>query len=208
MTPGSTSMLWAAVLTDLDEGDEEVVDAFAQLLHVGVLIGGAFVAVDGDALSDVVAVEIAALAQRLHDELLQVAAEEQEAVFVGENDHVFLTLAAGCVVPHEGQQGGGVVAQAFASGDLVAGGRAGEEAVDIEPLEGGREESDGGGDAGSAADPIPHGEAIEPLLFLGELVELGAGAGDGHGMLGEVEAGGLEGRLGGEHAVAGFRCAA
>lgn len=45
-----------AVFEDFDEGCEEVVDAFAELLDVGVLVGGAFVAVDGDALVDGVAV--------------------------------------------------------------------------------------------------------------------------------------------------------
>ena len=42
----------------------------------------------------------------------------------------------------------------------------------------------------------------------GELVELGAGAGDGDGVFAEVEAGGFAGGFGFEHAVAGFRGAA
>ena len=41
-----------AALADLDEGGEEVVHAVAELLDVGVLVGGALVAVDGDALVD------------------------------------------------------------------------------------------------------------------------------------------------------------
>ena len=98
-----------AVFEHFDEGDEEVVDALAELLHVGVLVGGALVAVDGDALVDDVAVEVLLLAERLHDELLEVAGEEQEAVFVGEDDHVFLPLAVAGVVPHQRQQRGGVL---------------------------------------------------------------------------------------------------
>ena len=39
-----------AIFAHLDEGDEEVGHAVAQLLHVGVLVGRALVAVDGDAL--------------------------------------------------------------------------------------------------------------------------------------------------------------
>jgi hypothetical protein len=77
-----------AVLEDLDEGDEEVVHAVAELLHVGVLVGRALVAVDRDALVHDVALEVVLLAERLHDELLEVAREELEAVLVGQHDHV------------------------------------------------------------------------------------------------------------------------
>ena len=44
-------MLWpVAAFAHFDEGGEEVVHAVAELLDVGVLVGGALVAVDGDAL--------------------------------------------------------------------------------------------------------------------------------------------------------------
>ncbi len=65
-----------AVLEDFDEGGEEVVDAFAELLDVGVLVGGAFVAVDGDALVDDFAFEVFFFAEGFHDELLEVSGEE------------------------------------------------------------------------------------------------------------------------------------
>ena len=44
-----------AVFEHPDEDGEEVVHAVAQLLHVGVLVGRALVAVDGDALVDALA---------------------------------------------------------------------------------------------------------------------------------------------------------
>ena len=47
-----------ASLADFDEGGEEVVDAVAELLDVGVLVGGAFVSVNGDPLVYFFAVEI------------------------------------------------------------------------------------------------------------------------------------------------------
>ena len=73
------------------------------------MVGGAFVAVDGEALMDSVAVEIEFLAQGLHDELLQVFGEEHQRVLVGKNHHVFLTLAIGAGIPGEGELHGGIV---------------------------------------------------------------------------------------------------
>ncbi len=40
------------ILEHLDEGHEEIVHAIAELLHVSVLVGGTFVAINGDALID------------------------------------------------------------------------------------------------------------------------------------------------------------
>ena len=47
-----------AIFPHLDEGGEEIRHAIAQLLHVGVLVGRALVAVNRDALVDDFAVEI------------------------------------------------------------------------------------------------------------------------------------------------------
>jgi hypothetical protein len=88
------------------------------------------------------------------------------------------------------------------AGDVVHRGGAVEEAVDVEPLEGHGHEPDGGGDAGAAADPVPHREALQPVFLLGLLVELRAFAGDGHGVTGEVQGLFLERVAGFEHAVA------
>ena len=57
---------------NFNKSGKEVVDAFSELLNVGVLVCRAFVAVDGDTLIDDVAFEILLLAERLDDELLKV----------------------------------------------------------------------------------------------------------------------------------------
>ena len=189
---------------DLDEGGEEVVHAVAELLDIGVLVGGAFVAVNGDALIDDVAVEVELFAEGLHDELLEVFAEEDEAVLVGEDDHVFGAFALADVIPHEGEDHGGVLGGGERAGFFIHGGGASEELGDIDALEGGGEGADGAHDGGAAADPVPHGEAGEPVLGDGVFVELAAEAGDGDGVSGEVESGGAVGGFGFEHAVAGF----
>ena len=62
-----------AVLEDVDKGDEEVVDAVTELLDVGMLVCGAFVAVDGESLVDGVSVEVEGFAEGFHDELLEVS---------------------------------------------------------------------------------------------------------------------------------------
>ncbi len=82
----------AAVFEHADERDEEVVHAVAKLLDVGVLVGGSLVAVNADPLVDPLPVEVEPLAERFHDELLQIAAEEQQPILVGQDDHVLLPL--------------------------------------------------------------------------------------------------------------------
>ena len=189
---------------DFDEGGEEIVHAVAELLDIGVLVGGAFVAVDGDALVDYFAVEVEFFAEGLHDELLEVFAEEDEAVLIGEDDHVFGAFALADVIPHEGEDHGGVLGGGEGAGFFVHGGGAGEELGDVDALEGGGEGADGAHDGGAATDPVPHGEASEPVLGDGVFVEIAANAGDGDGVTGEVEAGGAVSGFGFEHAVAGF----
>ena len=51
-------------------------------------------------LIDALALEVQAFAERLHDQLLQVAAEQQQAILVGKDDHVPLPLPITSVVPH------------------------------------------------------------------------------------------------------------
>lgn len=189
---------------DFDEGGEEIVHAVAELLDIGVLVGGAFVAVDGDALVDDFAVEVEFFAEGLHDELLEVFAEENEAVLVGEDNHVFGAFALADVIPHEGEDHGGVLGGGEGAGFFVHGGGASEELRDVDALEGGGEGADGAHDGSAAADPVPHGEASEPVLGDGVFVEIAAKAGDGDGVAGEVEAGGAVSGFGFEHAVAGF----
>ena len=101
------------------------------------------------------------LAEGFHDELLKIAAEEEQAVFVGENDHVLGAFSAGGVVPHEGDEGGGVFGGVVHAGDEVRVASTGEEGVDVDALERGGEETDGGEDA-EVRPPTqsPHGEAV------------------------------------------------
>ncbi len=82
---------------------------FAELLHIGVLVGRALVAVNGDALMHDVAIEILFLAERLHDELLQVFGEQHETVLIRQHDHVFGSLAVSGEIPHESEQCGWVL---------------------------------------------------------------------------------------------------
>jgi len=191
-----------AVAEHFDEGDEEVVHALTELLHVGVLVGRALVAVNGNALVDGAALEIELLAERLHDELLEVAREEEQAVLVGKHHHVLGAAAVGRPVPHGGEDGGGVVLEGRHAGDLVHRGGAGEHRVDVEALERGREQAHGAEFGGAAAHPVPHREAGDPAFLGGDLVELGAHASHGDKVLGVVETGGLEGGGGFEHAIA------
>ena len=104
----------------------------------------------------------------------------------------FSPFAARGVIPHQGEQGGGVAcgvaATAWPRRTPAAPASIG---VDIDALERGGQQADGRELAGAAADPVPHREPGEPPFRLGDLVELRAVAGDGDGVLGEVEAGGL-----------------
>ena len=193
-----------AAFADFDEGGEEVVHAVAELLDVGVLVGGTFVAIDGDALVDFVAVEVEFLAERLHDELLEIFGEEDEGVLVWEDDHVLLAFAVAFVVPGEGELEGGVVGGVVAAGFFIHGRGAGEHGVEVDALKGHGDESDGGKDGGAAADPIRHGERGDEAGFFGEVGEFGAVPGDGDGLVGEAESGAIEGVGSFEHAVAGF----
>ena len=65
-----------AVLEDFDKDRKEVVHSIAQLLDVGVLVGGPFVAIDSEALKNLATRKVVLFAKRLHDELLEVAGEE------------------------------------------------------------------------------------------------------------------------------------
>ncbi len=197
-----------AVLKNLDEGDEEVVHALAELLDVGVLVGRALVAVDRDPLVHRAALAVEFLAEGLHHELLEVAGEEEQPVLVRKDDHVLGAASVRREMPHEGQQGGGIGRGHAPARKLVHRRGSREEGVDLDPLEGGGQEADRAEFARPASDPVPHGEAGEPALADRRGIELRSGAGDRHEVLRDLEAGGLErrGRL--EHAVSGLGCSA
>ena len=200
--PGLDFDTVAAVFQDADERREEVVDAVAELLHVGMLISRALVAEDVDPLIDALAVQVEPLAERFHHKLLKVAAEQEQPVLIRKDDHVLHPLAAGGVIPHQREQGGRVLPGVVHSGRHVAGGRAGEQRVDLDPLERGGKEADGRKLARPTTDPVPHREPGEPTTHLGGLVQGRANPGDGDGVPGEIQPGGLVGGGGGEHAVA------
>ena len=58
-----------------------------------MLVCGSLVAVDGDALIHLVAVTVESLAQGLHHQLLEVAAEHLEAIAIGKHHHVATSFA-------------------------------------------------------------------------------------------------------------------
>jgi len=199
---GERGEAFAPVFQDLDERREEVRDPLAELLDERVLIGRSLVPVDGDPLVDRVPREVLLLPERLHDELLEVAGEEEEPVLVRKDDHVLQAAPPRLAIPRERQEGGRVPPDVGDPGRRVAGARPLEQAVDVEALERRREEADGRELRGPPADPVPHGEAVEPALPPGELVEVAPLLGHGHGVPAEVEPLGRVGRLDDEHAVA------
>ena len=64
-----------------------------------MLIGGTFVPIYGNSLIDQISKQILFLAQRLHDQLLQVFGKQFKAVFVRKDNHIFLSLAIGQIKP-------------------------------------------------------------------------------------------------------------
>ena len=167
-----------------------------------MLVGAALVAIHGDALIDHGTGQIVLLAEALHDELLQVFAEEHQTVLVRQHDHVLQALATTGVVPHEGQQHGGVFTHGAAARLRIHLRRAGEEGAHVHALQSRGDGAHGAHHARAAADPVPHGEARQPALLRRVLVQLAADARHGHGVLRKVEPGLLIGRLGLQHAVA------
>ena len=209
VTPGSTSSGAPPSARAPDEGHEEVVHAVAELLHVGVLVGGALVAVDGEPLVDPVAVAGRALAERLHDELLQVAARRGAAGPC--------RAAPPCPCRPRRRWRGTSRAPAARPGWRAARRRRVASSMAAAPASRPSMSS-----PCSAAGSRPTAEstlvrpptqshigkrASQPSATAG-LVERRADAGDGHGVPGEVEAGGAEGGRGGQHAVARLRRAA
>ena len=171
----------------LDEGDEEIVQAVAQLLHVGVLVSRTFVAVHGQALVHHLAVEIQLLAQRFHDELLEIFGKQFQPILVGQHHHVLCALAAASVEPHRRQQRRRVAARLGAARRLIAGARAGQHGVDVQPLQRGGQQAHGGKLARPAAHPVPHRETRQPAVLGRELIQLAACARHGHGVFAELQ---------------------
>ncbi len=89
------------------------------------------------------AVEVVLLAQRLHDELLQVLGEQGQAVLVGDDDHVLGPAAVCGVIPHQGQQGGRVARRvAIPRSDVGVAGPV-QDGVQVESLQRRRQQAAG-----------------------------------------------------------------
>ena len=157
----------------------------------------------------IVAVEVEFLAERLHDELLEVFGEQDERVLVGQDDHVLFALAVARVVPGEGELHGGVGRQrpCLRVSTSIAAAPASRASMSMPCSAAGTRPTVDSTEVRPPTQSSIGKRAMKPCC-VGELVELRAGAGDGDGVLAEVEAGGFPGGLGFEHAVAGFRGAA
>ena len=108
-----------------------------------MLVGGPFVAVDRNSLLDAAAIEIELLAERLHHQLLQIAAKQKQTVFVRKDDHVLLPFSVRRGIPHQRHQRGGIAARIVNARGGVASGGSGNHGVDVDPLQSRGEQPNG-----------------------------------------------------------------
>src|ERR1700690_1490423 len=87
-----------------DKGSEKIIYTVPKLLHIGMLVRGAFVAVYRDPLVNDLVVQVLFLAQRLHDKLLEIFWKQHQPVSIREDHHVLLSPAARCMIPGNGQE--------------------------------------------------------------------------------------------------------
>ena len=99
-----------------------------------MLVGRTFVAVHGESLQDLAALEVEFLAERFHDELLEVAGKEQEAVLVREHDHGLGAAAFGEVMPSQRERGGRILLRIRHAGQRIHRAGAVEQSADIDTL--------------------------------------------------------------------------
>ena len=196
-----------AALADFDEGGEEIRHTIAKLLHIGVLVGGAFVAVNGDTLMHLIAIEIELLAERFHDQLLQVFRHQAQRIFVRQDDHVLFAFAIAAVEPRKCEAHRGIVFDILLASLSIHGSGTREHCIDIDPLQRGRHKANRREHTGATTDPVFHREAGDESLRNCVLTQLRAFAGDGHGVFAKIEPRRLVSRLGLDHAIAGFGCA-
>jgi len=157
---------------------------------------------------DDLAIAVELLAEALHDQLLEIAAEHLQPVAVGQNHHVALALSATGGVPSGGEERRRVVIEIANARHRIHLGRTGEELADVRTDQDPREQTHGTGDARATTDPIEHVEAGQPAGIFGFAVELAVDHGHGHGLLGPATAGCFNGPAGLQHADVGFRGAA
>ena len=89
------------------------------------------------------------------------------------------------VVPHGGELCGRVFFKRIASIDFIACGGTPEKIIDFKSLERGRQEANRRGFAGSATDPVPHGEALNPTPGRSHLIEIAVLPRNGYCVVGE-----------------------
>ena len=154
-------------------------------------------------------VEVEPLAERLHDELLQIAAEQQQPILVGQDDHVLPPLAAGGVVPHQREQRGRVLAASSCCGSPASHAAAPASMASIvDALQRRGHQADRPSSLVRPPTQSHIGNRASQPSVAACLSSCEPVAGDGDGVLGEVEPAFLI-RVGGhEHAVARFRRAA
>ena len=157
---------------------------------------------------DDLSIQVQFLAQRFHDELLEVLGEEFEAVFVGQHHHVFGAAAFSKEIPHQRELRGRIVTNDRIAGGFVAGLGSSEKSLDIQALQRGRQQPYRAQFAGASTHPVPHREGLDPTIGDGCLVEGAAFSRDGHCMRREAQTCPLVGGTGLDHSIAGFRGAA
>ena len=173
-----------------------------------MLVGRPLVSVHGQSLVDDLSIQVQFLAQRLHNELLEVLGKEFEAVLVGQHHHVFGAAAFSKEIPHQCELRGRIVTDDRIAGGFVAGLGAGEKSLDIQALQGSRQQSNCAQFASAPTHPVPHGEGSDPAIGDGCFVEGAAFSRDGHRMSREAQTRPLVGGTGLDHSVAGLRGAA
>ena len=139
---------------------------------------------------------------------MEVFGKQHERVLVRQHNHVFLALAVGRRVPGERELHGGIFRHVGFARFRVHRRGSGQQRIDVEALQGGRHQTDGGKHRRASADPVLHRETGEEPVLLSILVELGSAARDGGGVAAEIESGRFEGGLRLQHSIAGFRGAA
>ena len=157
---------------------------------------------------DDLSIQVQFLAQRFHDELLEVLGEEFEAVFVGQHHHVFGAAAFSKEIPHQRELRGRIVTDDRIAGGFVAGLGAGEKPLNIQALQGSRQQSNCAQFASAPTHPVPHREGLDPAIGDGCFVQGAAFSRDGHCMSREAQTRPLVSGTCLDHSIAGFRGAA
>ena len=149
-----------------------------------MLVRGPFISVHGDSLLDALAVQIELLSERFHHQLLQIAAEEQQAILVRKDHQVFLPFAVRRHVPHQRHQRGGIAPRFVNARGRVACRRSGEHAHNVDSLQRRGKQAHRGKLARPAANPIEHGNSRQPFFGRRQLVQVRTGHGDGDSVIG------------------------